>query len=134
MVAVAEALERLYHSRRGDGDDRLVYEIGQLLPDILDSELYNPSLPDQRIVLNDWSDDDRAAVVSAARTFADQMDAALKRSADQTLVVNALRKAFGSRLPLRPDVVEILPPATAAVVAVKPATVPSPSVKKSTSG
>jgi hypothetical protein len=133
MVAVAEALEELY-PWRGEGDDRLVYEVGQLLPDILARELHNPALPDQQIVLNDWSNDDRAAVVSAARTFADQMDSALKRSADQTLVVNALRKAFGDRLPYRPDVVEILPPATAAVTAIKPSTVPSPIITKSTSG
>jgi hypothetical protein len=134
MVAVAEALEQLYSSRRGDGDDRLVYEVAQLLPDILKGDLHNPSLPDQYIVLNNWSDSERDAVVKAARAFADQMDSALKRSPDQTMVVDALRKAFGARIPYRPDVVEILPPITAAVAAIAPATVPSPSVKKSTSG
>lgn len=133
MVAVAEALERL-GSRLGAGDDRLVYEIGQLLPDILEGDLYNPALPGQQCILNNWSDQNREDVVSAARALADQMDAALKRSADQTMVVEALRKAFGTRIPYRPDVVEILPPVTAAVAAIKPSTVPSPSVTKSTSG
>ncbi|WP_417818914.1 CBASS cGAMP synthase [Tritonibacter scottomollicae] len=134
MVAVAEALEQLYGAYRGDGDDRLVYEVGQLLPDILSGTLYNPALTEEQAILNDWSDEDREAVVAAARALADQMDAALKRSPDQTMVVSALRKAFGERIPMRPDVVEILPPVTAAVAAAKPATVPSPSVTKSTSG
>lgn len=134
MVAVAEALEQLYLTHGDDGDDRLVYEICQLLPDILNGDLHNPSLPDQRIVLNNWTDEERSAIVAAARTFAGQMESALKQRADQTLVVEALRKAFGARLPFRPDVVEILPPATAAVAAIKPATVAIPNVVKSTSG
>lgn len=134
MVAVAEALEQLYQLRAGDGDDRLIYEVGQLLPEILELDLYNPALPGQNVVLNDWSDEERMTVVSAARALADQMESALKRSADQTMVVNALRSAFGTRIPFRPDVVEILPPVTTAVTAVKPSIVPSPSVKRSTSG
>ena len=134
MAAVAEALERLYGAYRGDGDDRLLYEICQLLPDIFESELHNPAFPGEGIVLNGWSEVDRAAIVSAARTLSDQMNAALKRSPDQTMVVNALRGAFGKRIPMRPDVVEILPPVAAEVAAVKPSTVPSPNVTKSTSG
>lgn len=133
MVAVAEALEELFRTHGGQGDDRLVYEVAQLLPVIFERDIYNPAL-DHKVVLNDWSDTDRSAVVAAARKLADQMEAALKRSADQTMVVDALRGAFGTRLPYRPDVVEILPPATAAVTAIKPATVPTPNVKRSTSG
>lgn len=133
MVAVADALEQLFRTHGGHGDDRLVYEVAQLLPGILEHDICNPAL-DHQTVLNDWSDSDRAEIVGAARALADQMDSALKRSADQTMVVDALRRAFGARLPYRPDVVEILPPATAAVAAIKPATVPTPNVKRSTSG
>lgn len=134
MVAVAEALEQLWRQNTADGDDRLVYEVAQLMPDILRGDLHNPSLPDKQIVLNDWDDDYRNVVVNAAQDFANKMESALKQSADQTLVVKALRGALGDRLPYRPDVVEILPPATAEVIATKPATVASPIVTKSTSG
>lgn len=133
MVAAATALERLFDVAGGEGDDRLVYEIAQLLPEIFEDDVCNPVL-DHKPLLNDWDDDVRGEIVAAARQLADGMESALKRRADQTLVVSALRDTFGSRLPNRPDMVEILPAATAAVVAAKPATVPVPNVQRHTSG
>lgn len=134
MVAVERALADLGGAHRSLEDDQLVYEIAQRLPAVLSDNLFNPVFPGEGVVLNDWSDEDRAAVVASARALADNMDSALKRSADGTLVVNALRRAFGERIPYRPDVVEILPPVTATVVKSKPATVPAPKVGRSTSG
>jgi hypothetical protein len=49
-------------------------------------------------------------------------------------VIAALRRAFGERIPYRPDVVEILPIVAATVAAEAPAKVPSPKVRPSTSG
>ena len=134
MAAVQKALEQLRGSQTGFGDDRLVYEIAQMMPDIFRGELLNPAFPGEKVILNDWSEDERKVIVAAAERLADNMDAALRRSGDQTLVVNALRRAFGERIPFRPDMVEILPAATAAVTAAKPATVAAPRVIKSTSG
>lgn len=134
MAAVQRALEDLGGSHEGLGDDRLVYEIAQMLPDIFRGRLLNPAFPGEEVVLNEWTDDERLAIVAAAERLADNMDAGLCRSGDQTLVVEALRRAFGARIPFRPDVVEILPPATAAVAKARPATVAAPRVTKSTSG
>jgi len=134
MAAVQKALEELRGTHKGFADDRLVYEIAHLLPDIFDGELLNPAFPGKRVVLNDWTACEREGVVEAARRLADDMDAALKRNADQTQVVNALRRAFGPRIPYRPDAVEILPPATAAVATAKAATVAAPKVINSNSG
>jgi hypothetical protein len=134
MVAVQHALEELRGSHSGFGDDRLVYEVAQRLPEILARPLENPVFPGQQVILNDWGEAERTNVIAAARALADNMDSALKRSADSTLVVEALRKAFGERIPYRPDMVEILPPATAAVMTAKPAKVPTPLVTRSTSG
>jgi hypothetical protein len=134
MVAVQEALEDLGGGHKSLEDDRLVYEIAQRLPKIFRGDLFNPVYPGQGVVLNDWSDEDRAAVVGSAKVLADHMESALKRSADGTLVVNALRRAFGERIPYRPDAVEILPPKTAGVVKATPATVAAPKVGRSTSG
>lgn len=134
MAAVQRAFEELRGTHTGLGDDRLVYEIAQMLPDIFRGTLLNPAFPGEQVVLNQWTDDEQKMIVAAAERLADNMDAALRRSADQTLVVNALRRAFGYRVPFRPDMVEILPPATAAVTTAKPATVAAPRVAKSTSG
>ncbi len=134
MAAVAEALEQLNGMHRNLEDDRLVYEVAHRLPDIFRSNLFNPVFPGQGVVLNDWSDEERANVVAAAAALAANMHSALRGTADATLVVQALRRAFGERIPYRPDVVEILPVVAATVAAEKPAKVPAPKVTKSTSG
>jgi hypothetical protein len=134
MAAVAEALKQLAGAHRSLDDDRLVYEIAQRLPGIFRGDLLNPAFPNQRIVLNDWNDDERRNVVSAAEDLAFEMHSALKGTANADLVVDALRRAFGERIPYRPDMVEIVPVVAATVAAEKPATVPAPRVTKSTSG
>lgn len=134
MAAVQLALEQLFSAHKSFEDDRLVYEIAQLLPGIFEHEIYNPVFPSQRIVLNDWSDEQRDEIVAASRALAENMERALKRSADATLVVEALRRTFGDRVPYRPDAVEILPPATATVATAKAAVVPAPRIMRSTSG
>lgn len=134
MAAVAEALKQLAGAHRNLDDDLLVYEIAQRLPGIFGGELLNPAFPDQRIVLNDWSDEERSHVVTAAEDLAREMYNALKGTPHPDLVVDALRRVFGVRIPYRPDVVEIVPVVAATVAAEKPATVPAPRVIKSTSG
>lgn len=134
MAAVAEALRKLAGTHRSFEDDRLVYEIAQLLPDILHSELLNPAFPSERIVLNDWTDEELGNVVGAAEKLAQEMHNALRGTANADLVIDALRRAFGERIPYRPDVIEIVPVVAAAVAAEKPAKVPAPRVTSSTSG
>lgn len=134
MAAVAEALEQLNGTHRNLDDDRIAYEIAQRLPGILRGELLNPAFPGQRIVLNDWTDDDRTTVVKASEALAADMHSALKGTANADLVVQALRRAFGERIPYRPDMVEILPTVAATVAAEAPALVPAPKVTNSTSG
>ncbi|WP_323810843.1 CBASS cGAMP synthase [Sphingobium baderi] len=134
MAAVAEALEQLNGTHRNLDDDRIAYEIAQRLPGIFRGELLNPAFPGQRIVLNDWTDDDRTTVVKASEALAADMHSALKGTANADLVVQALRRAFGERIPYRPDMVEILPTVAAAVAAEAPALVPAPKVTNSTSG
>jgi hypothetical protein len=65
------------------------------------------------------------------------MHDALKGTGNADLVVAALRRAFGERIPNRPDVVEIAPrvAATAAsVLSAEPAKVAAPRVVRSTQG
>lgn len=132
MVAVADALRRMQGQHRNYDDDRLVYEVAQMLPDILGDKIANPVV--HGAVLNDWDADQRDEVLREARKFAQSMADALTQRFDASHVVAALRAAFGPRMPNRPDMVEILPQATAAVFTSKPATVPSPKVTNSTSG
>lgn len=134
MAAVAEAFRQMGSGFRDQDDDRLVYEIAQRLPDILQGELLNPAYPGERVVLNDWADDDRCGVVDAAKALAATMEAALTRSGDATAVVDHLRSAFGDRIPYRPDAVQIVLTAAPAIRAERAATVPSPKITPSTSG
>lgn len=134
MAAVERALEQLNGTHRNLEDDRLVYEVAQRFPSILQGELHNPVFPGQRIVLNDWDGVERRNVVQAAETLAANVHSALRGTANADLVVAALRRAFGERIPYRPDVVQILPAVAAAVAAEAPAIVPSPKVINSTSG
>jgi len=134
MAAVDKALDMLNGRHRTMSDDHLLYEIAQRLPGIFRAELCNPAFPQQRILLNDWSDEVRADVAGKAKTLAAELHNALKGTYDATLVVEALRRAFGTRIPYRPDAVEMMPTIAATVAAERPAKVPSPSVTKSTSG
>src|SRR3546814_11422133 len=103
MAAVAEALEQLNGTHRNLDDDRIAYEIAQRLPGIFRGELLNPAFPGQRIVLNDWTDDDRTPVVTASEALAAAMPSALKGTSNADPVVHALRPAFGERIPELPD-------------------------------
>ncbi len=135
MAAVAEALRDMRGVHRGLNDDQVVYEITQRLPKLLREDLCNPI--DPQLVLNDWSDDERSGVVAAAEALAKEMHDALKGTGDAELVVKAIRRAFGERIPYRPDVVEITPRAAASaalVLAAEPAKVAAPRVVRSTQG
>jgi hypothetical protein len=134
MAAVVEALEQMNGTHRNLTDDRLTYEIAQRLPGIFRGNLYNPALPGEFILLNDWTAEERQTVVQAAEALAAEMRAALKGTAVAELVIASLRRAFGERIPYRPDVVEILPVVAATVAAEAPAKVPAPKVRPSTSG
>jgi hypothetical protein len=134
MVAVQKALDQLGGTHRHFPDDRLVYEIAQLLPNVLEQQLFNPAFPNQQILLNDWSPDERKEIVNAAQALADEMENALRGTADATLVVKTLRRAFGERIPYRPDVVRIMPPAAAAVATQPPVRVAAPKIINTTSG
>jgi len=49
-------------------------------------------------------------------------------------VVMSLQRALGTRIPFRPDAVEMMPTIAATVAAERPAKVASPAVSASTSG
>jgi hypothetical protein len=115
-------------------DDHLLYEVAQRLPGVLRGELLNPVFPGQRIILNSWSPEDRDAVIGGAEALAADLHSALKGTHDATLVVESLRRALGTRIPYRPDVVEMMPTIAATVEAERPAKVASPAVSTSTSG
>jgi hypothetical protein len=134
MVAVEKALAMLNGGHRALPDDHLLYEVAQRLPGILRGELLNPVFPGQRIVLNNWSSEDRDAVIGSAEALAADLHSALKGTHDATLVVESLRRALGTRIPYRPDAVEMMPTIAAKVVAERPAKVASPAVSASTSG
>lgn len=134
MAGVATAFDELQGAHRRMADDELVYEIAQRLPAIFEGTLLNPAYPGKSIVLNDWRDDERKEVVAAARVLAQNMHDALKGTAVADLVVAALRRAFGNRIPLRPDMIEIAAPVAAVVLAEKAAAVPAPRIIKSTQG
>lgn len=134
MVAVDRALDMLNGSHRELPDDHLLYEVAHRLPGILREELLNPVFPGQSVVLNNWSAEDRANVVAGAEQLAADLHSALKGTHDASLVVDSLRRALGSRIPYRPDAVEMMPSIAATVAAERPAKVPSPSVGSSTSG
>jgi hypothetical protein len=134
MAAIAEALEHMNGAHRSLSDDQVVYEISQRLPDILEREILNPAFPGQQKVLNDWSANDRREIVRAAHALAERMTDALVNTGVAELVVDALRKAFGDRIPNRPDVIKIVPPVAAAVIAQAAVATPVPKVTASTSG
>lgn len=134
MVAVDTALDQLNGAHRTLSNDHLLYEVTQRLPAILRGDLLNPVFPGQRVVLNAWSVEDREAILGGADELAGDLHAALKGTLDATLVVQALQRAFGKRLPFRPDAVEIIPSIAATVASERPAKVASPSVDPSTSG
>lgn len=134
MAAVAEAFRQMGSGFRDQDDDRLVYEIAQRLPDILQGHLYNPAYPGQNIILNVWSDDDRCGVVDEARKLARAMSDALTGTGVAEIVVDRLRGAFGNRIPNRPDAVLIVPTAAPAIRTERAAAVASPKITPSTSG
>jgi hypothetical protein len=134
MAAVDKALDALNGSHRALPDDHLLFEIAQRLPGILRSDLCNPAFPQQNMRLNDWSDDVREDILCKAEKLAAELHSALKGTYDSTIVVESLRRALGTRIPFRPDAVEMLPTIAATVIAERPARVPSPQVSKSTSG
>lgn len=134
MVAVEKALATLNGAHRTLPDDHLLYEVAQRLPGILRGELLNPVFPDQRIILNNWVPEDRDAVIGGAEALAADLHSALKGTHDATLVVESLRRALGTRIPYRPDAVDMMPTIAATVAAERPAKVASPAVSTSTSG
>lgn len=134
MAAVAEAFRKMGSGFRDYDDDRLVYEIAQQMPNILQGELLNPAYPGERKILNDWSEDDRRKVVDAAKGLAATMETALTKTGNATVVVDHLRSVFGNRIPYRPDVVQIAPTAALAIRSERAAAVPIPKITPSTSG
>jgi hypothetical protein len=73
-------------------------------------------------------------VIEGAEALAADLHSALKGTYDATLVVKSLQRALGTRIPFRPDAVEMLPTIAATVAAERPAKVASPAVSASTSG
>lgn len=134
MAAVVETFEDMNGAHRGLDDDRLVYEIARRLPHVFERDILNPAFPGQSKVLNEWSPEERREVVRAAQVFAENMHSALKGTGVAELVVEALRRAFGGRIPNRPDMVEIIPVVAATVAAEVAVAVPAPRVTASTSG
>jgi hypothetical protein len=134
MAAMVEALEDMNGTHRNLDDDRLVYEISNRLPRIFEGDLLNPAFPNEEKVLNNWSTIERREVVRAAEALREAMHDALVGTAVADLVITALRKTFGNRIPNRPDAVKIIPRVAATVMAAAAVTVPAPRVIASTSG
>jgi hypothetical protein len=134
MAAIVETLEDMNGSHRNLDDDQLVYEIARRLPSVFEKDICNPAFPGKAKVLNEWSSEERREVVRAAQAFAEHMHDALRGTGVAELVVDALRKAFGERIPNRPEMVKIAPAVGATVAAEAAAVVPAPRVTASTSG
>ncbi len=131
MCAVDQALQKLNGFPTEDRDDALILKIAKELPDLFNGKIENPVL--NHLCINEWSEEDRDAIVSAARELRDEMSSALERTGDAELVVKKLRNKFGQRMPYRPDSVKMASKIAAVQTAI-PATVAAPRVIASTSG
>lgn len=112
-------------------DDVLILEIAKRLPSILNGEVGNPVIDS---CLNAWDDATRRDIVGMAEALSGEMTAALERTGDPDQVVAKLKRAFGERIPHRPDAVKIAGAQIEAVKHVAPARVAAPAVISSTSG
>lgn len=136
MAAVDKGL-RAYTNEVGalpndERDDLLLLEVAKRLPQILNGEVQNPVLTTS--CLNDWDDEARTDIVSKAAALSAEMESALQRTGDAEQVVLKLKRAFGNRIPHRPDVVKIAGAQIEAVKHATPARVAAPAVIASTSG
>jgi hypothetical protein len=134
MAAVVETLEEMNGTHHDLDDDQLVYEIARRLPGVFERDICNPAFSDGSKILNDWSSEERREIVRAAQVFSEHMYDALKGTGVAELVVEALRRAFGQRIPNRPDAVKIMAALAATVSAEAAVAVPAPRVTGSTSG
>jgi hypothetical protein len=131
MCAVDLALQELDGFPTEERDDVLVLEIAKQLPDILRNEVMNPVLTD--LCINEWSEEHRAEIVSAAAKLKEELESALERTGDADRVVQKLRNRFGERLPYRPEAIKMVS-AIAAIQVATPAVAAAPKVIPSTSG
>lgn len=105
MCAVDEALRRMNGFPGDSRDDELVMEVAKLLPAIFNDKVANPVI--RHLCLNEWDDDERAAIIEEAEALRDEMVAALERTGHADVVITRLRNQFGQRIPYRPDAVRI---------------------------
>jgi hypothetical protein len=134
MAAIVQTLEDMNGTHRDLDDDKLVYEIARRLPQTFESDICNPAFQDGSKILNNWSPEKRREIVSATQVLAGHIHDALRGTGVPELVVEALQRAFGHRIPYRPDAVRIESHIATTVAAEVAARVPIPRVTSSTSG
>jgi hypothetical protein len=136
MRAVDEGLRGYTNDVGGlpseERDDVLVLEVAKRLPAILNGNVQNPVLTTS--CLNDWDNDVRIDIIARAEAHNAGMVAALEQTGDPEQVVLKLKRAFGDRIPHRPDVVKIAGAQIEAIKWAEPAKVAAPAVIASTSG
>lgn len=132
MRAIDLAISILGGRPNDNRDDQLIMEVAQLLPDILNGDIFNPVVRDA--LLNDWSSEIRGEIVQHAEKFAKEMTIALEQTGDAERVIEKLRNKFGGRIPYRPDIITFSTDEIETIRSAKPAKVAAPSLVTSTSG
>jgi hypothetical protein len=131
MCAIDMAIRQLDGFPTEDRDDELVMDVAKHLPRIFSGTVENPVISGS--VLNNWTDVERANIVSESELLRDEMVAALEKTGLAERVVERIQNRFGRRIPYRPDVVRIAS-TIAAIQSAPAATVAAPRVIASTSG
>lgn len=134
MVCVANCYREGFVTADEARDDLAFHQIAKRLPEMMSGDIMNPVL-DVPSAMNAWGDIEREQYLSAANDLEGTVHKALHGHYLQSLTVQRLQKALGTRIPNRPDLVkahsrapEIGVPATVA------ASSPLPARGRTTSG
>lgn len=103
------------------------------LPKLLEGPVLNPAERSEKLDAK-LGDEDRKVAVAEARRLHASIGDAVHRAPNGREAVAAMRKAFGDRIPDRPDLVGITEAARAEVRSHAPKIVAAPIVGRSTSG
>lgn len=132
MVCVWRVYENVGRRAMPIRDDLALDQITDRLPDLLRGPVSNPTDPSERLDAR-LTPTARQAAIDAARQLRDLVNSTVNHCYHQDVAVENMRKAFGPRIPLRPDLVTI-EKAAAAVLGKAPAIVAAPDVRRSISG
>lgn len=132
MRSVDLALAKLPGFPVDNRDDEMALAVAKHLPIILAGSVNNPVL--DSACLNEWTVEERNAIVKGAQTICSHLENALERSTDAVNVVVQLQAGFGVRIPNRPDAVKLEASRIEVIRSVPPETKSAPRVVTSTSG